>query len=447
LCRPENDGAFLFSPDTGQLAYINRTALECHRLIDGEKDLGAILGIFRQRYPKVDALQLQTDIQACLDSFSGFDPPAASQPAAGDSGILRYSLDSLYIYLADRCNLRCGHCWISPSAAGSATAWLDPAVFAKAIADAMPLGLGSVKFTGGEPLLYPDWKSLVSSSVDRGLDVVLETNGTLIDAAAADLLKRMNVFVSISLDGAKAESHDLLRGVSGAYAKTLHGMACLAEKGIPYQIIMTLQKQNCSQIPAILALADRWKAGSVKINPLIPCGRGAAVFEMGNNLALDQLLQLYADTQLEAAAFPDLDVFFDLPPALLGVADLTGSGLHQCRILNILGILANGNISICGIGQGHPSLRMGHVSHDTIADIWQTHPLLEKLRDALPKRLQPPCDTCIFQFQCMGGCRALAFACDGDLLAPFFICREMHAAGRFPVSRQFHRECPNGTHR
>ncbi len=349
----------------------------------------------------------------------------------------RYPLTNLYLYLSDRCNLRCGHCWISPSHEAQGARWIDVAALSSVIAEAMPLGLGSVKLSGGEPLLHPDWQSLVATIAGHGLEVVLETNGTLIDTKTANFLKGIkSVFVSISLDAADREIHDRLRGVPGAFDRTMHGIDCLAKEGLGVQVIMTLQKQNCNQIPALLELAYRFKVGSVKINPLVPCGRGEAIFAKGDNLTVDELVCQYADTRLKAAAYPDLRVFFDLPPAFRSVEDLTGGGLHECRILNILGILANGDISICGIGQGHPTLRMGNIFRDSIADVWQSDPLLARLRESLPNRLKLPCSNCIFQFQCMGGCRALAFACDNDLLAPFFLCREMHTAGWFPPSRQ-----------
>ncbi len=70
VCRPEDDGAFLLDPDTGNIAYINRTALEAYRLIDGEKNFGAILGIFDRRYPETDTEQLKADMADIFDSFA-----------------------------------------------------------------------------------------------------------------------------------------------------------------------------------------------------------------------------------------------------------------------------------------------------------------------------------------------------------------------------------------
>jgi hypothetical protein len=69
VCRPENDGAFLFDPESGNITYINHTALEVYRLIDGERDISAIFDIFEQRYPEIDSVQLKADITAIFDSL------------------------------------------------------------------------------------------------------------------------------------------------------------------------------------------------------------------------------------------------------------------------------------------------------------------------------------------------------------------------------------------
>ena len=37
--REEDDGAFLFDPDTGNLKYLNKSAKETFLMIDGQNDL------------------------------------------------------------------------------------------------------------------------------------------------------------------------------------------------------------------------------------------------------------------------------------------------------------------------------------------------------------------------------------------------------------------------
>jgi sulfatase maturation enzyme AslB (radical SAM superfamily) len=91
-------------------------------------------------------------------------------------------LNRLYLYLTDGCNLACRHCWISPAhdPGGQRSTFLEPALIEQAIGEALPLGLESVKLTGGEPLLHPQFADIVGLVGQHGLGLSLETNGTLL---------------------------------------------------------------------------------------------------------------------------------------------------------------------------------------------------------------------------------------------------------------------------
>ena len=62
----------------------------------------------------------------------------------------------------NRCNLACRHCWVTPSLMrNEGTGGHVPLEkLLGACRAALPLGLRSVKLTGGEPLLYPDFSGL-----------------------------------------------------------------------------------------------------------------------------------------------------------------------------------------------------------------------------------------------------------------------------------------------
>jgi len=66
-------------------------------------------------------------------------------------------LTSLYLYIAGSCNLACRHCWITPSYQpdGGNGQFVKLEYVDKAIREARPLGLRSIKLTGGEPTLHP----------------------------------------------------------------------------------------------------------------------------------------------------------------------------------------------------------------------------------------------------------------------------------------------------
>lgn len=355
-----------------------------------------------------------------------------------------YPLNCLYLYLADQCNLACGHCWISPGFSPTRRDGIPIGPLRQTILDARALGLQSVKLTGGEPLLYRDITELLRFLAAAGIAVIIETNGTLLDNGILETLRSCNVSgISVSLDACTPEVHDGLRGVKGSFQRTIAGLGRLSEYGFDFQIIMTLHRKNRAELPGLISLSRELGAGSLKINPLMPCGRGKEVFQEEQNLACGELIQLYRMTEEEWPSDGDLEIIFDLPVALRSIGDIKRRGIVECRIMNILGVLANGDFSVCGIGQTSGALRMGNIQHDSVVDVWHDNPILTDLRHDLPGRLKGICGRCLFRFQCLGSCRANAYSMHQDLFAPFFLCQEADEAGLFPKSRTADRKgCP-----
>nr|MBC8361774.1 radical SAM protein [Candidatus Desulfatibia profunda] len=347
-----------------------------------------------------------------------------------------YPLTSLYLYLTDRCNLSCSHCWISPEFSQLRQNGIPLDSLKKTISEAGALGLGSVKLTGGEPLLYRQLDELLIFLKSKELTIYIETNGTLIDQKMIKSFQAAGVEqISVSLDAATEEIHNKIRGIKGSYALTMQGLHRLSGSGLQFQIIMTLQRKNRGEIPAMILLSKKLGACSLKINHLLPCGRGKDVFDQKENLDLDELTQLYRLVEEEWPRPDTIEIEFDLPVALRSIEDIKRRGLNECRILNILGILANGDFSICGIGQTVEELRMGNLLHDSVTEVWHNNPILIELRQSITSRLKGACGGCIFKFQCLGGCRANAYFLTKDLHAPYFLCQQYYESGLFPSSR------------
>jgi SynChlorMet cassette radical SAM/SPASM protein ScmF len=349
-----------------------------------------------------------------------------------------FPLTSLYLYLTDHCNLRCLHCWISPRYSEKKRDGIPLDTLKRTILEAKSLGLQDVKLTGGEPLLYEGILELLAFLRAEDLNINVETNGTLIDRGVAQCFQACNTTqVSVSLDGASADVHDDIRGVKGSFALACEGLRQLSDLGLNSQIIMTLQRKNKEDIPKMVELAKELGARSLKINHLVPCGRGKEAFERRQNLTPEELLCLY---QEEGAQWPRADnglkIVFDMPRAFASLEEIKGTGLCRCNILNIMGILANGDMSLCGIGQTVEALRMGNICQDSISELWHQSPILNDLRLSLPRELKGICGQCIFKFQCLGGCRANAYALDQDLCAPYFLCQQLYEGGLFPSSRR-----------
>jgi len=347
-----------------------------------------------------------------------------------------YALTDLYLYLTDHCNLCCTHCWISPSFSQNQQNSLSLNALKKTILEAKSVGLQSVKLTGGEPLLYHDLNKLLQFLASEELTIFIETNGILFDKTIIESFQSSKVEqISVSLDAASEDVHDKIRGVKGSFNRTLNGMRLLSDYGLNFQIIMTLQRKNRKEIPGLIRLSEKIGAGSLKINPLQPCGRAIDSFKRRDNLELDELLKLYRLVEEEWYRPDSLEIFFALPLAFRSIEEIKRGEINECRILNILGVLANGDFSICGIGQTIDELRMGNIHEVSICEVWEDNPVLKELRQSLPGELKGICHHCIFKFQCLGACRANAYAMTGDFYAPYFLCQEFYESDLFPMSR------------
>jgi len=351
-----------------------------------------------------------------------------------------YLLNTIYLYLTDSCNLRCSHCWITPAynrAAKNINKKIDINYLKKTIIDAKSIGLNCVKLTGGEPFLRKDILDLIDFLSLNDIIVDIETNGTLLNEEIVKKLNDSSVNqVSVSLDGASEKLHESIRKVAGCYQKTLNGLSLLTETSIKTQIIMSLYSGNISDIERLADIAARMEVGSLKINPIMPAGRGKDLFTNEKNLSIEELINIDRWIEEELSLkYDEIDIYFDIPIGLKSLKSITSSQLYECNILNIIGILANGNISLCGIGQTETDLVMGNIISDDICNVWSNHHILKRLRKELPKKLIGICGQCIFKFRCLGACRASAYSLTGNLNSSFFLCDEAHKSGIFPESR------------
>src|SRR5512143_1209457 len=126
-----------------------------------------------------------------------------------------------------RCNLNCVHCRAA-AAQGPYPGELTEPKSLEILEQIARMGKPVVILTGGEPLLREDIFDLARFGTERGLRMVMATNGTLLTPEIARKIRSSGIQrVSISLDGATAEEHDRFRQVQGAYRASLKGIDIL----------------------------------------------------------------------------------------------------------------------------------------------------------------------------------------------------------------------------
>jgi heme b synthase len=327
-----------------------------------------------------------------------------------------------------RCNLACLHC---RAAAGSGPypGELTTDEGVTLLDDLAAMGQIVVIMTGGEPLLREDIYDLAAYGTGKGHRMVMAVNGTLLTPQIAAKLKDAGIQrLSISVDGATAQSHDRLRAVEGAYDGALAGIAAAREAGLPFQINTTVTKTNLAELPNIHELAIRLEAAAHHVFVLVPMGRGEQLRDdLVSPEEYDRTLRWLLERQREGKLFikptcaPQYYRLWrqdahargeKITPATHGMEAMTKGCLGG---QGFAFVSYKGEVQPCG----YLELVAGNIRETPFPEIWTNSELFRQLRAVDDYRGK--CHSCQYRKVC-GGCRARAYALTGDVLAEDPIC-------------------------
>ena len=155
--------------------------------------------------------------------------------------VLSVRKNSLQLHITNACNLRCKHCYMFSGEKDSDELTFDEI---KEIITEFALGGGEeVVFTGGEVLLFPNFRNILEVSKKAGLRNVVMTNGVLWSKSLAKDCASLIESVQVSIDGYDEESNSKVRG-KGNYNKALQAVENFIEYGIDTQISVTPLFEN-----------------------------------------------------------------------------------------------------------------------------------------------------------------------------------------------------------
>lgn len=155
------------------------------------------------------------------------------------------------------CNMNCDMCYVrlNPSemkAKGRLRTVAEWLALAKEMEQA---GVLFLLLTGGEPLLYPDFKKLYLELRKMGMILTINTNGTLIDEEWAKFFGKYKPRrINITLYGANEETYSSLCHYPGGFEKTIQGIRFLREHGVDVKVSCSITKANYNAIEKIFAI-------------------------------------------------------------------------------------------------------------------------------------------------------------------------------------------------
>lgn len=175
------------------------------------------------------------------------------------------SLRYLELQLTNRCNLRCKHCYLGEPTKVDLP--LDDTLSVLAAFEEMQ-GL-RVLFSGGEPLLYPDFQALNDALPGYKVRKVLLTNGTLIKVENHGEWCNFDE-IQFSIDGLN-EGHEKLRG-PGTFQQAVRGIEAALSKGMPVSVATMVHRHNLEEFDALAEWIQQLDV--VEWNIDVPCVAG-----------------------------------------------------------------------------------------------------------------------------------------------------------------------------
>jgi len=222
---------------------------------------------------------------------------------------------TLYLVLTHSCNLRCKYCFI-PSSFPKSKEMMSSAIVRKGIdlwaSHVEHNYLDELKyfiiFYGGEPLMNLDTLKKGLAYIRKlqrkdkkipkdNLEIVVISNGLLLDKSIANLFKRYGVSATISLDGPK-QSHNTCRKDKknkGTFKRAIKAIEFLKKEGIKTRVSATITPYNLETMERISDILKKFDVKEFGLSRLV----GMTLFCLGSTLSLEEYYQRAVEKSIE----------------------------------------------------------------------------------------------------------------------------------------------------
>ncbi|MEL7563609.1 MAG: mycofactocin radical SAM maturase [Dehalobacterium sp.] len=312
--------------------------------------------------------------------------------------------------ITNKCNLSCMHC-LSADQRGACAKDMTLKECQGFIDDLSKIRVFQVNIGGGEPFLREDMLDILEYAHQIGMVTCVSTNGTMVDDSLAKKLAEMELlYIQVSLDGATAQTNDLIRG-EGSFDAAIHGIENLNKYHFPHLSINTVVTgKNFQEIKDMYLLGKEYRA-KTRLSRFRPSGSAKKVWQ-DYHLNKEQTREL-AEILSKHKDVLTGDSFFSIT-----AEDRKHLGLNMCGAAKMTcSVAPNGDVYPCAFLQEEEFLS-GNILHQSLGEIWLQAPVFKMMRNLSIES----CKKCTrFDF-CHGGCPAIAFFLKNSLHDPDPVC-------------------------
>lgn len=363
----------LYIDKTGVHNYpINSTGILILSVCDGKRTEEDIVEYVSDYY-KIEKEQIKQDIKQFLAKFVNLNIVRKSEyfekinvdRRGKDNIVLPFQLS---FEVTNQCQLKCKHCYNESGSKRNKEFEVHEII--NILEQYKKLGGTSVMLTGGELFLKKDIYELLNYVYDNFMKIVLFSNAYTISDELLNLLENMKdkIVIQVSLDGME-EQHDLVRGVFGAFRKTVENIRKLVKREIAVCIGTTLNNSNLKDIEDVVKYAKELGCVSINIGVVTPQGRAKKTGINGEDvidkfdIILKRLKAKYEDESFIVGRSEE-KCAENCKLSENERKNICGAGYK------IIHVFANGNVGLCPSSQGTLSkINLGDLRNEKLEEI------------------------------------------------------------------------------
>lgn len=283
--------------------------------------------------------------------------------------------------ISTACNLNCIHCF-RKSAPGLKEGYMSMDVLKKVLDNVVNAGVGRVVLTGwGEPLTHPEVEEVIKSCRERGLQVVLNTNGFRLLELSGAIVEWVDE-LALSVDAPTAELYSVIRA-GGSLPPVLSGLRRLLEfKRLsgsvkPYvKLLYTVNRLNAGEAGRLLELARVAGVNEVVYSYYIPLAEGDGLDCLND----PECVKLFGESVSRAkSVMPELSVRISMPAHPVGVQRSCPFASNRALYIRCDGLVTpciyysrNWGTNLLNVRRRIHEVLLGDASSEPLTEIWRS---------------------------------------------------------------------------
>ena len=325
-------------------------------------------------------------------------------------------IDNIVFELTEACNQCCRFCYNYWRDGSTPLPPPDPRLVRRTLRKLLSqASVGTISFSGGEPMLLRNIHDLALRARFKGARVNVLTNGGLLTEDAVANFKSIGVgAVQIPLLSAEEAVHDYLTQVPGSWKKAVDATRRAVEAfGKGAFTVLVITRVNAPGIPETLRLIDRLGIRGVMVNRFNLGGMGLKnLREL--ELDRDTLHKAFADVESFAAAHPDIRFVSGVctPICVMDPSPYPHIQFTYCTTdftRRPVTVSFRGDVRFCN----HSPHVLGNIYDRPIGEILTDPEIIARYAE-----IPDHCRDCKLLKRCNGGCRAASEQVFGTFSRP-----------------------------